>query len=101
MRKGLKQNRFFLSLLVLLAVTAMPGLAGAKSFVLKGGTSVSEQVWQNQLAQRWANMITERTHTEEEMELWKKTTMETVWPKAIGKHIEQAWVDQWKALLGK
>ncbi len=41
------------------------------------------------------------TPTAAEMELWKKTTIETVWPKAIGSLIKQEWVDDWKKLLGK
>lgn len=36
-----------------------------------------------------------------EMDLWRKTTMDAVWPKAIGKLIDAEWVEQWKRLLGK
>ena len=39
--------------------------------------------------------------TAEEMALWRKTTMDAVWPKAIGTLIEPVWVEDWKALLGK
>lgn len=41
------------------------------------------------------------TPTAEEMAIWKKTTVDTVWPLAIGKYVKQEWVDLWEKMLGK
>jgi TRAP-type C4-dicarboxylate transport system substrate-binding protein len=41
------------------------------------------------------------TPTSEEMELWKKTTIDAVWPKMIGTKLEQKWLDIWLERLGQ
>lgn len=41
------------------------------------------------------------TPTPEEMVIWKKTTVDAVWPKAMEKNVKPEWVEEWKKLLGK
>ena len=41
------------------------------------------------------------TPTEDEMKIWRDTTINAVWPQFVGKNISQEWLDLWKKRLGR
>ncbi len=41
------------------------------------------------------------TPTEDEMKIWRDTTINAVWPQFVGKDISQEWLDLWKSRLGR
>ena len=41
------------------------------------------------------------TPTEDEMKIWRDTTINAVWPQFVGKNISQEWLDLWKSRLGR
>ena len=52
--------------------------------------------YEKELLDRGMNIY---TPTPEEEAVWKKQTMEKVWPELIGKTVKQEWVDLWRKQL--
>ncbi len=56
-----------ISIITLIVISSTNAIAAPK-YVLKGGTSVSQKVWHNILAEEWAKMINERSNGEIEVQ---------------------------------